>query len=69
MLINNREINIDNSLLTLSYFVLIIHFVVGANLKGCNMEDPAGSRAIMEGVNLKGLFLKKSLTKLLTEHT
>lgn len=26
----------------------------GAILKGCNMEDPTGSRAVMEGVNLKG---------------
>ncbi|CAG4967656.1 unnamed protein product [Parnassius apollo] len=32
----------------------------GANLKGCNMEDPAGSRAVMEGVNLKGANLEGS---------
>ncbi|CAG9794801.1 unnamed protein product [Diatraea saccharalis] len=32
----------------------------GANLKGCNMEDPAGCRAIMEGVNLKGANLEGS---------
>ena len=28
--------------------------LTGANLKGCNMDDPTGSRALMEGVNLKG---------------
>lgn len=33
-------------------------YVSGANLKGCNMEDPAGSRAVMEGVNLKGKLLQ-----------
>ncbi|KAJ2940577.1 hypothetical protein O0L34_g6517 [Tuta absoluta] len=32
----------------------------GGNLKGCNMEDPAGSRAVMEGVNLKGANLEGS---------
>lgn len=28
----------------------------GANLKGCNMDDPHGNKALMEGVNLKGTF-------------
>ncbi|KAJ8715593.1 hypothetical protein PYW07_010075 [Mythimna separata] len=32
----------------------------GANLKGCNMDDPVGSRALMEGVNLKGANLEGS---------
>nr|CAD7576667.1 unnamed protein product [Timema californicum] len=32
----------------------------GANLRGCNFEDPAGSRANMEGVNLKGANLEGS---------
>ncbi|KAL0860947.1 hypothetical protein ABMA27_009479 [Loxostege sticticalis] len=32
----------------------------GANLRGSNMEDPAGSRAVMEGVNLKGANLEGS---------
>lgn len=32
----------------------------GANLKGCNMEDPAGSKTVMEGVNLKGANLEGS---------
>ncbi|XP_049880755.1 BTB/POZ domain-containing protein KCTD9 [Pectinophora gossypiella] len=32
----------------------------GANLKGSNMEDPLGSRAVMEGVNLKGANLEGS---------
>nr|XP_021204242.1 BTB/POZ domain-containing protein KCTD9 isoform X3 [Bombyx mori] len=27
----------------------------GANLKGCNMDDPHGNKALMEGVNLKVL--------------
>lgn len=37
--------------LLLLYFTF---YISGANLKGSNMEDPAGSKAIMEGVNLKG---------------
>lgn len=32
----------------------------GANLKGSNMEDPAGTRAVLEGVNLKGANLEGS---------
>ncbi|KPJ19180.1 BTB/POZ domain-containing protein KCTD9 [Papilio machaon] len=32
----------------------------GAILRGCNMEDPAGSRAVLEGVNLKGANLEGS---------
>lgn len=32
----------------------------GASLRGCNFEDPAGSRANMEGVNLKGAILEGS---------
>ncbi|XP_068625621.1 BTB/POZ domain-containing protein KCTD9 [Battus philenor] len=32
----------------------------GAKLIGCNMEDPSGSRAVMEGVNLKGANLEGS---------
>ncbi|XP_063228598.1 BTB/POZ domain-containing protein KCTD9 [Bacillus rossius redtenbacheri] len=33
----------------------------GANLRGCNFEDPTGSRANMEGVNLKGSNLEGSI--------
>lgn len=32
----------------------------GAQLRNCNFEDPAGTRAIMEGVNLKGANLEGS---------
>lgn len=32
----------------------------GAQLRNCNFEDPAGSRANMEGVNLKGANLEGS---------
>ncbi|KAM3960637.1 BTB/POZ domain-containing protein KCTD9 [Aphomia sociella] len=32
----------------------------GASLKGCNMEDPLGSKTVLEGVNLKGANLEGS---------
>lgn len=32
----------------------------GAQLRNCNFEDPAGSRANMEGVNLRGADLEGS---------
>lgn len=32
----------------------------GANLRGCNFEDPSGLRTNLEGVNLKGACLESS---------
>ena len=39
---------------------MITRYAAGASLRGCNFEDPAGSRANMEGVNLKGAVLEES---------
>uniref|UniRef100_A0A1B0BKR4 Pentapeptide repeat-containing protein n=1 Tax=Glossina palpalis gambiensis TaxID=67801 RepID=A0A1B0BKR4_9MUSC len=32
----------------------------GANLRGCNFEDPSGLRTNLEGVSLKGAYLESS---------
>ncbi|XP_050745069.1 BTB/POZ domain-containing protein KCTD9 isoform X2 [Drosophila biarmipes] len=37
-----------------------INFKEGANLRGCNFEDPTGVRTNLEGVNLKGACLESS---------